>query len=108
MPADVNAFAPAHGAALRGGNIYRQESLVSRGRSHVGMAKRLNVAPPPPRQWQATVQGCAEFLESMTSEDVRRYAGQWMAVASGEIVAHEKTLDESTATDGRPTGESRS
>lgn len=33
---------------------------------------------------------CREFIESMTSEDVRRYAGQWIAVASGEIVAHGK------------------
>ena len=24
----------------------------------------------------------------MTSEDARRYAGQWLAIASGEIVAH--------------------
>ena len=33
---------------------------------------------------------CREFLESMTSEDVRRYAGQRRAVASGEVVAHGK------------------
>ncbi len=33
---------------------------------------------------------CREFLESMTSEEVERYAGQWIAVASGEIVAHGK------------------
>ena len=31
---------------------------------------------------------CWKFFNSMTSEDVERYAGQWIAVASGEIVAH--------------------
>ena len=31
-----------------------------------------------------------EFLKSMTREDIKRYAGQWIAVASGEIVAHGK------------------
>ena len=50
---------------------------------------------------------CREFLESMTSEDVRRYAGQWIAVASGEIVAHGKdpghVLDEAREADkGEP------
>ena len=33
---------------------------------------------------------CREFLESLTGDDVRRYAGQWLAIASGEIVAHGK------------------
>ena len=31
-----------------------------------------------------------EFLKSMTREDIRRYAGEWLAIASGEIVAHGK------------------
>ena len=35
-----------------------------------------------------TPKDCWKFFNSMTSEDVRRYAGQWIAVASGEIVAH--------------------
>ena len=34
------------------------------------------------------VEACLEYFDSMTDEEVRRYAGQWLAVASGELVAH--------------------
>lgn len=37
-----------------------------------------------------SVRECRKFVESMTTEEVRRYAGQWIAVANGEIVAHGK------------------
>ena len=33
---------------------------------------------------------CRAFLKAMTSEDIKLYAGQWLAIASGEIVAHGK------------------
>lgn len=33
---------------------------------------------------------CREFMKAMTSEDIKLYAGQWLAIASGEIVAHGK------------------
>ena len=33
---------------------------------------------------------CRAFLESMTRQDALRYAGEWIAIASGEIVAHGK------------------
>ena len=34
------------------------------------------------------VEECLEYFDSMTDEEVRRYAGQWLAVARGELVAH--------------------
>ena len=33
-------------------------------------------------------EDCRKFLASMTAEDDKRYAGEWIAIASGEIVAH--------------------
>lgn len=34
------------------------------------------------------IKECREFFESMSDEEVERYAGQWLAVAHGELVAH--------------------
>ena len=34
------------------------------------------------------VEECLEYFESMTDEEAGRYAGQWLAVVSGELVAH--------------------
>ena len=34
------------------------------------------------------VEKCLGYFDSMTDEEVRRYAGQWLAVVSGELVAH--------------------
>ncbi len=31
-----------------------------------------------------------EFLGNMSEEEYKRYGGQWIAVADGEIVAHDK------------------
>ena len=31
-----------------------------------------------------------EFLANMSEEEYKRYGGQWLAVANGEIVAHGK------------------
>ena len=44
-----------------------------------------------------------EFLKSMTSQDARRYAGEWIAFAGGEIVAHGKD-PRRVNTEGRKAG----
>ena len=35
-------------------------------------------------------EDCRAFLKSFTSQDALEYAGEWIAIASGEIVAHGK------------------
>ena len=44
-----------------------------------------------------------EFLKSMISQDAQRYAGEWIAFAGGEIVAHGKD-PRRVNTEGRKAG----
>ena len=40
------------------------------------------------RQADEGVRKTMEFMNSMTPEEAQKYAGQWIAVAGGEVVAH--------------------
>ena len=44
--------------------------------------------PAQYRQADEGVKKTMEFMNSMTPEEAQKYMGQWIAVASGEVVAH--------------------